>query len=247
MSNKYEPQTYWEERAKTGGKTNFLRPVMILEATDRENATLDRLQKIMMRQIVDKLDLVNRTVFEYGCGVGRWYPFFSQRGAHWCGIDISETMIALAHQYYGDIDAQILTSTTLPFDDESFDLVYTVTVIHHNPYETQAKMASELERILRKNGHCLLFEGLPQRNNSSNMFPRPVEDWVQLGQSTGLTYQQHYLGSFLFFRQLATKLFNLKNPSFRKGLANLDYWLDPWLLPITSRVKPSVALIHFQK
>ena len=163
MTNKYDPQTYWEERAKKGRRNSLFTTVMIFKATDRENATLDRIQKKLMRRIVDKLDLIDRSVLEYGCGVGRWYPFFSQRGAHWHGIDISETMIALAHQYFEDIDAQLHTTMELPFDDESFDLVYTVTVIHHNPYEAQTKIITELVRTLRKGGHCILFEDLPEK------------------------------------------------------------------------------------
>lgn len=71
-------------------------------------------------------------------------------------------------------------SGKLPFRNGEFDMIFSITVLHHNPYEQQDKIIDELIRITKPRGFILLMEGIAARRvqTSFNMFPRPLDDWV---------------------------------------------------------------------
>jgi SAM-dependent methyltransferase len=45
-----------------------------------------------------------------------------------------------------------------PYEDESFDLVFSVTVMHHNPPPAKQTLLSEMWRVTRPGGRLLFLE-----------------------------------------------------------------------------------------
>jgi ubiquinone/menaquinone biosynthesis C-methylase UbiE len=183
----YEPAKYWEARAKHGVSDKY-QAVCAYGLSHSENWAMDRVQSHKLLRLLKELDLKALNVLELGCGVGRWAPLFQKAGTSYTGADISEGMLDSARRLAPGGCFVHLTNSKLPFDDESFDLVFTVTVLHHNPYERQNELIDELLRVTKHGGYVLLIEDITsgaRLRTSFNMFPRPVTDWVSQVKTGG--------------------------------------------------------------
>ena len=93
-------------------------------------------------------------VLEIGVGLGADHQQFAQAGAKLFGIDL--TARAIEHtrkrmEIFGlDSSLQVGDAENLPFDDESFDVVYSWGVLHHSPNTGEA--VKEVFRVLRVGG-----------------------------------------------------------------------------------------------
>jgi SAM-dependent methyltransferase len=100
-----------------------------------------------------------RDVLEAGCGMGTDGAQFAKHGANYTGLDQSELALAHARRNF---EVRRLTGrfvrgsvTQLPFEDQSFDLVYSFGVIHH--CDDTAAAVSEFRRVLRTGGTALVM------------------------------------------------------------------------------------------
>jgi SAM-dependent methyltransferase len=96
-------------------------------------------------------------VLEAGCGIATDGVKFARAGARYTGIDFSPTAVRHAVDRFRAeglpgkfVEGSILE---LPFESESFDLVYSMGVIHHVP-ETE-RAVSEFHRVLRPGGRAI--------------------------------------------------------------------------------------------
>lgn len=100
-----------------------------------------------------------RDVLDVGCGVGTDGAQFVRAGARYTGVDRSPAALDLARRRFelDGADARIVeaSATALPFDDNSFDLVWSHGVIHHVP-DTEAAVA-EFRRVLRAGGVAIVM------------------------------------------------------------------------------------------
>jgi SAM-dependent methyltransferase len=62
-------------------------------------------------------------VLDIGCGVGVFLALVAERGAEPHGIDASETLIALARERLPEADLRVGDMESLPYEDDTFDLV----------------------------------------------------------------------------------------------------------------------------
>jgi len=90
-------------------------------------------------------------VLDLGCGVGRSYAVFKahNKNVFWTGVDIEGSPEVLQR---GDSDLNFHTfdGVNLPFNDNSFDIVYSNQVFEHVRYPE--KLLCEVNRVLRKGG-----------------------------------------------------------------------------------------------
>ncbi len=96
----------------------------------------------------------DKDVLEIGVGLGADHQRFAAAGARLSGVDLTERAILHTRQRLALFglasDLRVGDAERLPFDDDSFDLVYSWGVIHHSP-ETDAA-AREILRVLRPGG-----------------------------------------------------------------------------------------------
>ncbi|MES2588765.1 MAG: class I SAM-dependent methyltransferase [Bacteroidota bacterium] len=108
--------------------------------------------------IVEETILNNEsTVLDLGCGTGRWTKYVANKVKIVEAVDPSEAVLA-ASKLIGDIPNVRITQASvsnIPFDDESFDFIICLGVLHHIPDTQQA--LSDLCKKLKKNGHILLY------------------------------------------------------------------------------------------
>jgi SAM-dependent methyltransferase len=95
-----------------------------------------------------------KRVLEIGVGAGADHLQFARAGADLHGVDLTDAAIETtrAHLVLHGLtsDLRRVDAETLPFDDDSFDLVYSWGVIHHSAQP--ARIIAEIERVLRPGG-----------------------------------------------------------------------------------------------
>ena len=60
---------------------------------------------------------------DIGCGAGAFLRLLDERGAHAFGLDASEELVALARERVPTADVRVGEMETLPYEDDTFDLV----------------------------------------------------------------------------------------------------------------------------
>lgn len=103
-----------------------------------------------------------RAVLEYGCGEGSSAFALAASGARVTGIDISGVRIDHARERAaaaGLDSAEFfeMNAENLKFQDDSFDVVCGVSIIHHLDVR---RALAEVARVLRPDGAALFFEPL---------------------------------------------------------------------------------------
>ena len=97
-------------------------------------------------------------LLEVGFGMGTDLFQFASSGAIVSGVDLSPEHLRIATQrfaVYGiPADLRLGDAENLPFEDASFDMVYSFGVIHHTP--NTEKAAEEIRRVLRPGGRAII-------------------------------------------------------------------------------------------
>jgi len=112
-----------------------------------------------MRSVMEFDQHQGHDVLEIGGGVGTDLSQFASHGARVTDVDLSAGHLALARENF---DRRGLTgrfvhhdAETLPFPDQSFDLVYSNGVLHHTPNTTA--VVQEIRRVLRPGGKAIVM------------------------------------------------------------------------------------------
>jgi len=105
----------------------------------------------------DGLDASTR-VLEVGCGTGNYIgALHAETGAHCVGVDPSREMLELARARAPEVEFLDGIAEALPVPAESFDLVFSVDVVHHLGDLRSAVVESA--RALRSGGRlCIVTE-----------------------------------------------------------------------------------------
>jgi ubiquinone/menaquinone biosynthesis C-methylase UbiE len=90
-------------------------------------------------------------VLEIGCGTGADLLQFAKHGALASGVDLTANHVELARMRVGGL-AHVYKADArhIPFEDESFDYVYSHGVLHH--CDEPEQVVSEIFRVLRPGG-----------------------------------------------------------------------------------------------
>ena len=97
-----------------------------------------------------------KRVLEFGCGSGIDAVEFAHNGAEVTAVDVTENACRLTKALAAEAGVRIdvvQTDSTLPFDDNTFDLVYSFGVLHHIP-DVENTLA-EVHRVLKPKGKVI--------------------------------------------------------------------------------------------
>jgi SAM-dependent methyltransferase len=121
---------------------------------------------------------------DVGCGTGRWSQLLSEHGFDVTGIDIQDSVIEANRLRYPGI--QFEACQVQDFRTTArFDLVSTVTVLQHLPYQEQERAVANLANLLTPAGHTLILENILDTSGPL-MFARTRQGWVDLFGRYGL-------------------------------------------------------------
>lgn len=114
-------------------------------------------------ELLEEIGIGGKKIFDFGCGDGRYASRFSERGAkEVVGIDVSPAMIARAKERLRQQPNQKLRfvegdANALPFEDKTFDVVFSNFVLVHFPDTLGA--LKEISRVLSPGGYLLATFG----------------------------------------------------------------------------------------
>ena len=121
-------------------------------------AKVERLVSLIERHIGNPRDL---SALDVGCGVGNSHALLGKRIGRISGVDPSSECIVAAMKRNPDISYTVSDGNVLPFQDELFDVVFAICVMHHVPPEKWKLFISEMARVTKPGGMVLVFEHNP--------------------------------------------------------------------------------------
>jgi SAM-dependent methyltransferase len=199
------------------------------------------------------------TVLDLGCGSGENSLLLARRGAQVVGVDISESLLALARRRLalngcGDAAVQFVPASAhrLPIPDASVDVVLGIAILHHLDLDVTSR---EVFRVLRPGGRAIFKEPvrdswlvrtvrslIPYRAPDVSPFERPLTtpELKQFGAPFRFTHLRSFMLPFVSAVQVA--------PVVRRW-TKAAYRVDGWLLkrlPFLSRFS-SITVFELTK
>lgn len=156
VANEQEIREYWE--GNTCGSVH----------SDRERLTKRYFDEIeaqrydaepFIRSFARFDDCKDKQVLEVGVGAATDFVNFARAGARLTGIDLTTAAIDHARHRLDleDLDAELVEGSAehMPFDDNSFDIVYSWGVLHHA--ENPERTFKEVRRVLAPGGEARIM------------------------------------------------------------------------------------------
>src|SRR5439155_1558838 len=106
-------------------------------------------------------DLRGKHVLEYGCGLGEISTLIARTGAQVTSFDLSAASVAVTRQrseandLSERIDLAVAAGESLPFADESFDVIFGKAILHHLNVQLGWP---DLYRVLKTGGRAAFVE-----------------------------------------------------------------------------------------
>lgn len=90
-------------------------------------------------------------VLDLGCGNGRFYEWLKK--SNYIGVDPSLELIKICKNNYPEANFIVALGNELPFEDNLFDKIFSIAVLHHIPSDKLRKeFLLEAKRVLKDNG-----------------------------------------------------------------------------------------------
>lgn len=143
-------------------------------------------------------------VLDIGCGYGFYSDIF---GKNYVGIDIDADAIDSAWRLYPDKHFEIGDATHLQFENNRFELIISVLVLHHIDDVGLIALASQLKRVLKEGGHVFIVDMvLPKRLAflarpvfyfDQKAYPRTIERLLELLRDDSVSLEYATMHRFL--------------------------------------------------
>lgn len=201
----------------------------------------------------------NKEVLEVGSGPGGNIEILlSMSPKKASGADISEEMIKISKSNPSNknVDFVKIDGRNLPFEDNTFDIIYTVTVLQHIVADEMLHpLIASICRVSRSD--VMIFERIEkQRKVSDTNVGRTVEEYQSLFQKQGFDLyktEQLRINISYFICGAIRRLFNKSDRQEGEPQTKLAIWTQKILLPITKILDPlfpmgrDLTLLHFKK
>jgi ubiquinone/menaquinone biosynthesis C-methylase UbiE len=131
-------------------------------------------------------------ILDFGCGDGNSAVYIRKHfpNSSITGVDVSIKSIQLAKEKgITNTNFNSFEGTTLPFEAEEFDVIFTSMVFHHIEHKLHAEILKEINRVLKKAGRFYNFE-----HNPNNFFTRKMVKGCVLDKDAMLlkpSYNRH--------------------------------------------------------
>lgn len=184
---------YWAKRAEKYDRTNWVQNEDFMDVFT-SMLPEDNFKKIL----------------EVGIGTGAVAKIISKRIGPLTGIDISAEMISNIN--HPDIELILADVQALPFDSETFDLIYMRNVLHY--IDQPEKGFSEICRCMKPKAYFLFSQVVPPDDSISEEY-----DWL-VGRNIHYPTQTEIIDMFKDFSIIKRLEFILEKQSITNWLNN---------------------------
>ncbi len=129
------------------------------------------------------------SALEVGCNVGgnlRWLAELLGP-EHVAGVDVNETALVTLREALPGVDARRAAARSLPFADQSFDLVFTTGVLIHQPPDALGPVMDEIVRCAQRFVLCGEY-----RADSLEEVPYHGQEAALFRNDYGRLYQERF-------------------------------------------------------
>jgi len=111
-------------------------------------------------------------ILDVGCGTGTHLELYQRYKCNLYGLDLSPSMLEVARERLGDTaQLDLGDATNMPYEDDKFDLVISMLLLHEISSETRSAVLNEVKRVLKVNGRILLIDYHPGPY-------QPIQGWI---------------------------------------------------------------------
>jgi ubiquinone/menaquinone biosynthesis C-methylase UbiE len=135
----------------------------------------DAMRRMCIEPLKDNLNNISRPrILEIGCGVGSTTQFIREvfPKAEIVAVDLSEPYLELAKKRFKGVNFQQALGENLPFEDRTFDAVYSVFLFHELPKPIRLQVLQEGYRVLKPKGAFVMVDALQEQDAPS--FAEPL-------------------------------------------------------------------------
>jgi len=100
-------------------------------------------------------------VLDVGCGVGLTDRLVLPHVSSLEGVDVSTAMVDRAREANPAASYQVYDGRRLPYEDDEFDVVFAICVLHHVDPLDRGPLLAELARATKPDGLTMVFEHNP--------------------------------------------------------------------------------------
>ncbi|NOK57890.1 MAG: hypothetical protein GFH27_549287n194 [Chloroflexi bacterium AL-W] len=142
----------------------------------------------------------NLHILDAGCGTGTTTLLFANQGCMLVGVDQDETALQNANKlleqtsHVGQVVFQRGNVNQLPFEDDTFDMVWTSYVLHH--IADKLHVVGELKRVLKPGGRLAIREGglpLQMLPHDIGLGEPGLQDRLRVAQNTWFTAMTRHI------------------------------------------------------
>jgi len=233
MTEQYQPEKYWTEVGKR-----------IKERDQGENVIAGddepyyRYKRERFLELLKTVEVSNKSILEIGCGPGGNLVELLQTNAKsLAGVDISQQMVELAKQKLpSKVEITKVNGTVLPFEDNTFDIVFSATVLQHNTDDTMMRsLMGEMSRVSKSK--VIIFERIEQEIKGDDLcLGRPISYYSAIMKENGyelLTKEHINIRASYYISGGIRKLLNPKTRQEGEPLNSLSVFAQNITLPIT--------------
>jgi len=184
---------YWAKRAEKYDRINWV----------KNEEFLDTYLNMLPEKVFKK-------ILEVGIGTGALGKIISDRIGPLIGIDISKEMISNID--HPNIEAILADVKSLPFNSETFDLIYMRNVLHY--IDEPEKGFSEIYRCMKSNAYFLFSQVVSPDDSISEEY-----DWL-VGRNIHYPTQKEIIDMFKDFSIIKRLEFILEKQSIINWLNN---------------------------
>lgn len=100
-------------------------------------------------------------ILDVGCGHGFIHNHLKSTKIKLVGVEMADEVIKIAKENNTHVNYINHDGMTLPFEENIFDVVFAICVLHHVPCNQWPSFLSEMKRVLKKGGIAIIFEHNP--------------------------------------------------------------------------------------
>lgn len=115
---------------------------------------VDTVRKILGEQ-------THLNALDIGCGIGNYHGLLRESFGTLSGVDVSAECLKTARAANPEVAYKVYDGGRLPYEDDSFDVAFSICVMHHVPVSNWPQFVAEMRRVLRPGGVAVIFEHNP--------------------------------------------------------------------------------------